>query len=57
MGRDWDHADSSGVALSLWDGAKLTAGVRANPWGIKILFFIKTLFKEREGNCRFEPMP
>ena len=48
-GRDWDHEDSSGVAISLSDGAKLTAGLRANPWGIELLFFIKTLFKERGG--------
>ena len=38
------------------DGAKLVAGMKANPWGIKMLFFIETLFKERGGNCRFEPM-
>ena len=48
-GRDWDHADSSGVAISLSDGATLTAGLNANPWGIELLFFIKTLFKERGG--------
>ena len=49
-GRDWNHADSSGVASSLLsDGATLTAGLNANPWGIELLFFIKTLFKEWGG--------
>ena len=38
-GRNWNCADSSGVASSLLsDGATLTAGLNANPWGIEFMF-------------------
>ena len=54
-GRNWNCADSSGVASSLLrDGATLTATLSANPWGIES-FFIRALLKEWGGNLRLSP--
>ena len=54
-GRNWNCADSSGVASSLLrDGATLTASLSANPWGIE-LYFYQDASQRMRGNFRLSP--